>query len=115
MSTAEDIKEIKNNCIKTNKEFSARLSEGTKTFAVYGQRLVNLEDWQHKQNGTLVHIKDDLIDIRKDLVDMRSESTTELHNLRLEVAKGRPTWAVVTILTLLSSATVGLAVAFFTG
>lgn len=61
--------------------------------------IVALQEWQIRQNGTLVEIKDCLKEIVEDITD-----------LRLEVVKGKPSWVVLALITFLSSVTVGAVV-----
>jgi len=63
-----------------------------------------LQEWQRRQNGTLSKIEKHLGKIETKLNALQSEDITDL---RVEMSKGKPSWAVTIIITLLSSITVG--------
>ena len=60
------------------------------------ERVTSLEKWQVKQNGLLTEIRHDLRQLREDWAQ-------------------RPTWVVALLLSLLSSACVGMALYIITG
>ena len=60
------------------------------------ERIANLEKWQIKQNGLLTEIQHDLRRLREDWAQ-------------------RPSWAVALLISLLSSACVGMALYIITG
>jgi len=63
-----------------------------------------LQEWQERQNGTLNDMNQCLRDIKKQIAQLQVE---DIAALRLEMSKGKPTWTVTMIITVLSSITVG--------
>ena len=66
--------------------------------------ITSLQEWQIRQNGTLNEIKNQLKELTKKINDLQSE---DIANLRIELAKGRPSWTVTILITFLSSIAVG--------
>ena len=63
-----------------------------------------LQEWQERQNGTLNDMNQCLRGINKQIAQLQVE---DIAALRLEMSKGKPSWAVTIIITVLSSITVG--------
>ena len=63
-----------------------------------------LQEWQQRQNGTLREIEKCLAAIDKRIHQLQTE---DIVSLRLELARGKPTWAIALILAFMSSLTVG--------
>lgn len=63
-----------------------------------------LQEWQVRQNGTLNEMNQCLRDIKKQIAQLQVE---DIAALRLEMSKGKPSWTVTMIITILSSITVG--------
>ena len=74
-------------------------------FVVGNSKDINsLHKWQERQNGTLADMNQCLRDIKKQIALLQVE---DIATLRLEMSKGKPTWAITFLLAFLSSVTVG--------
>lgn len=58
----------------------------------------------------VIAVKADILDLRADHKDVK----VEIHEMRTDLAR-RPTWAVATVIGVLSSTCVGMGVALLTG
>lgn len=86
------IEDIRRNCTKHHKEIDQRLHDGGKTFTAQEKDLEALKDWQISQNGALHGIKGDIETIKDDIVE-----------IKIDNAKGKPTWTVTITLGLMGS------------
>lgn len=62
-------------------------------------KIKGLEDWQKRQNGDLQELKKDVREIKE-----------AISTIKVELVRGRPSWAVTTLLTALFSICTGLIV-----
>lgn len=62
-------------------------------------KIKSLEDWQKRQNGDLQELKKDVREIKE-----------SISTINVELVRGRPSWAVTTLLTALFSICTGLIV-----
>ena len=63
-----------------------------------------LQEWQVRQNGTLVEINKCLQEIKDKVNCIRTDDIT---TLRLEMAKGKPSWALLALIVFLTNVAVG--------
>jgi len=99
----ETIRAIKQNCVENNKNIAEQLAQGNKKFAEQGKDLEHLKDWQQRQNGNLAEIATCMQAIKDDVQE-----------IKLEAARGKPSWAVSLALGALLSVITGLAVYLIT-
>jgi len=66
--------------------------------------ITSLQEWQKRQDVTLREIKECLNELTEKINALHKE---DIANLRIELVKGRPSWAVTLLLTFLSSIAVG--------
>ncbi len=99
MELAEVVKEIKDNCKEHTQELNKRLQQGAEKFIVIDGEVAALQRWQKLQNGTLQQLA-----VKLEL------NNSMLQELKLDLATGKPSWALVVFITLLSNITVALAV-----
>ncbi len=104
MDTAEVLKEIRDNCKEHTTELNKRLHHGAERFIVIEQDITALQRWQKLQNGTLKELS----------VEVKLNNVM-LQEMKLELATGKPSWALVVFITLLSNITVALAVFILKG
>ncbi len=97
MVTEQELKDFKAACDAHRKEISEKLSAGSQKFTEVFGRLGQLE----ARHGEFLAA---LADINRDLKKM----VQTLTELRLDIAAGRPSWAIMIIITTLFSASVGL-------
>ena len=95
----EAIKMIKENCINHQKLIAEQLSQGTRRFVEQEKDLEYLKDWQKRQNGSLGEIAACMKEIKADVQE-----------IKLENARGRPSWALSITLAALISMVTGLVV-----
>jgi len=95
----EAIKMIKENCIDHQKLIAEQLSQGTRRFTEQEKDLEHLKDWQKRQNGSLGEIADCMKEIKDDVQE-----------IKLENARGRPSWALSIAFAALLSLVTGLVV-----
>lgn len=88
-------------------ELQKKIHEGAMFVIGNTKDITALQEWQVRQNGTLNEIKECLDEIKGNLNALQLEDIT---NLRLEMAKGKPSWGTLFIISFLSSVTVGAVV-----
>ncbi len=99
MELADVVKEIKENCKEHSTEINKRLQHGSEKFIVIDGEVAALQRWQKLQNGTLQQLA-----VKLEL------NNNMLQEMKLDLATGKPSWALVIFITLLSNITVALAV-----
>jgi hypothetical protein len=104
MGLTEELKEIKDNCKEHTTELNKRLQHGSEKFIVIDGEVAALQRWQKLQNGTLQQLA-----VKIEL------NNTMLQEMKLDLATGKPSWALVVFITLLSNITVALAVFILKG
>jgi len=113
----EDVKSMKEHCMNRERAVEKQLAIGSQRMAEHENVIKNLTDWQQTQNGSLKHISDDMKSLRREINNIRTADLDELKkqisDVELEMVRGRPTWATLTIITFLSSALAGLLVHTF--
>ena len=86
------------------KEMQEAIHKGAMFVVGNSKDITALQEWQERQNGTLAEMNQCLKDIKKQIARLQAE---DIANLRLEMAKGKPSWAVLIIISFLLSMTVG--------
>ena len=89
---------------KDLKEIQDAIHKGAMFVVGNSKDITALQEWQERQNGTLEKIEKRLGQIDNKLNTLQVE---DIASLRLEVAKGKPSWATLVIITFLSSMAVG--------
>lgn len=70
----------------------------------------SLQEWQIRQNGSLNEIKECLKELTDKINKLQAE---DMANLKLELARGKPSWSVLALITFFSSLAVGAIVYIF--
>ena len=96
-----DNKESINDALDDMKE---KIHQGAMFIVGNSKDITSLEEWQVRQDESVKEIKKCLKKIEEQINSLQAE---DIASLRVEVAKGRPSWAVTIIITFLSSVTVG--------
>jgi hypothetical protein len=99
MTVEQEIKAMIERCDQHRTGIALRLSDGNKQFVSIAGRIEALELWQQRQNGALQRMDEKL-----------GEMLAALHGLQIEMATGRPSWAILALITTLFSLSVGLGV-----
>ncbi len=99
MTTEQDIKEMIERCDQHRKEIAERLATGSRNFTEINGRINNLEV-RHSE----------LADAIREMTDELKQMVTTLTDIRLDMATGRPSWAILALITTLFSTCVGLSV-----
>ena len=89
------------------------MSEGCGKGIENGQKILSLEGWQKRQNGSLQAMEKAIANILVQIAGIH----LEFAKLRLEMAQGvgkKPSWAVSLIITLLVSLVTGMGVYLLT-
>lgn len=84
-----------------------KIHEGELYIAGNTKDIVALQEWQVRQNGTLTVIQNSLQKIEKRINSIQLD---DISSIRIEMAKGKPSWAMLAIITFLSSVAVGAVV-----
>ena len=92
---------------KDLKEMQDAVHKGAMFVVGNSKDITALQEWQERQNGTLEKIEWHLCKIDDKLNALQVE---DINNLRLEMAKSKPSWAVLALITFLTSVTVGAVV-----
>ena len=96
-----DDKESVNEAIETMK---AKIHQGELVMFGNKKDIDSFQEWQERQDGTLADMNQCLREIKKQIAQLQLE---DIAALRLEMSKGKPSWTVTMIITILSSITVG--------
>ena len=89
------------------KEMQDAVHRGAMFVVGNSKDITALQEWQERQNGTLEKIEKHLERIEDRISTLQAE---DIACLRLEMAKGKPSWVVLTLITFLTSVTVGAVV-----
>ena len=92
---------------KDLKKMQDAIHQGALFIVGNSKDITALQEWQVRQNGTLREIDKSLKDIKEKVGCIQSE---DISALRLDIAKGKPSWATLILITFLSSVAVGAVV-----
>lgn len=85
-------------------EMKDKIHQGALFVVGNSKDITALQEWQVRQNGTLIEIKECLKKIEDRINSLQLD---DIATLRLELSKGKPSWAVAFILAGLLSITTG--------
>ena len=95
---------VEDRLAKDLKQMQEAIHQGAMFVIGNSKDITALQEWQVRQNGTLKDMNECLKDIKKQIALLQVE---DIAALRLEMSKGKPTWAITSLLAFLSSVTVG--------
>ena len=95
---------VEDELAKDLKKMQEAIHQGAMFVVGNSKDITALQEWQERQNGTLADMNQCLREIKKQIARLQLE---DIAALRLEMSKGKPSWTVTMIITILSSITVG--------
>ena len=98
---------VEDRLAKDLKQMQEAIHQGAMFVIGNSKDITALQEWQIRQNGTLKDMNECLKAIKKQIAQLQVE---DIADLRVEMSRGKPTWAVTVIISVLASLTVGAAV-----
>ena len=86
------------------KRIQKEIHDGALFIVGNSKDITALQEWQVRQNGSLGEIQNHLRKIEGQIGELTSG---EIADLKVEIARGKPSWATTVIIAFLSSVTVG--------
>ena len=100
----KEVRNIDNDIAKELKKMQEAVHEGAMFVVGNSKDITTVQERQAKQDEMLKEMNKCLKEIKKLVHDLQAK---DIAALRLEMSKGKPTWTVTMIITILSSITVG--------